>query len=62
MYIYIKDVGFTYDYIDVSSLKEDLKTMKAKLQGLLFEIAPDIEEFLKEMEGKRIVKKCSNRC
>lgn len=44
MYNYIKDVGFTYEYIDVSSLKDNLKTMKGKLQGLLFEIAPDAEE------------------
>lgn len=44
MYNYIKDVGFTYEYIDVSSLRDNLKTMKGKLQGLLFEIAPDAEE------------------
>jgi len=48
MYNYIKDVGFTYDYIDLSSLKDNLKTMKAKLRGLLFEIDPDAEEFLEE--------------
>lgn len=53
MYNYIKDVGFTYDYIGVSSLKDNLKTMKAKLQGLLFEIAPDIEESMEDVEGKR---------
>lgn len=44
MYNYIKDVGFTYEYIDVSYLKDNLKTMKAKLEGLMFEIAPDAEE------------------
>ena len=43
MYNYIKDIGFTYEYIDVSSLKNNLKTMKAKLQGLLFDIDPDVE-------------------
>lgn len=53
MYNYIKDVGFTYDYIDVSSLKDNLKTMKAKLQGLLFEIAPDIEGSMEDVEEKR---------
>lgn len=53
MYNYIKDVGFTYDYIDVSFLKDNLKIMKAKLQGLLFEIAPDIEGSMEDVEGKR---------
>lgn len=52
MYSHIKDVGFTYDYIDVSSLKDNLKTMKAKLQGLLFEIAPDIEGSMEDVEEK----------
>jgi len=49
MYNYIKDVGFTYEYIDVDSLKDNLKTMKAKLQGLLFDIAPDAEEVVEEI-------------
>lgn len=49
MYNYIKDVGFTYEYIDVYSLKDNLKTMKAKLQGLLFEINPDAEETVEEL-------------
>lgn len=49
MYNYIKDVGFTYEYIDVDSLKDNLKTMKAKLQGLLFDIAPDAEEVAEEI-------------
>lgn len=49
MYNYIKDVGFTYEYIDVYSLKDNLKTMKAKLQGLLFEINPDAEETAEEL-------------
>lgn len=49
MYNYIKDVGFTYEYIDVDSLKDNLKTMKAKLQGLLFDIAPDTEEVAEEI-------------
>lgn len=53
MYNYIKDVGFTYDYIGVSSLKDNLKTMKAKLRSLLFEIAPDIEGSMEDAEGKR---------
>lgn len=53
MYNYIKGVGFSYEYIDVSSLKDNLKTMKAKLRGLLFEIAPDIEESMEDVEGKR---------
>lgn len=48
MYNYIKDVGFTYEYIDVASLKDNLKTMKAKLRGLLFEIAPDAEATIEE--------------
>lgn len=48
MYNYIKDVGFTYEYIDMSSLKDNLKTMKAKLRGLLFEIDPDAEELMEE--------------
>ncbi len=48
MYNYIKDVGFTYEYIDVDSLKDNLKTMKAKLRGLLFEIAPDAEATIQE--------------
>lgn len=48
MYNYIKGVGFSYDYIDVSSLKDNLKTMKAKLRGLLFEINPDAEELQEE--------------
>lgn len=49
MYNYIKDVGFTYEYIDVDSLKDNLKTMKANLQGLLFDIAPDAEEVVEEI-------------
>jgi hypothetical protein len=48
MYNYIKDVGFNYEYIDVASLKDNLKTMKVKLQGLLFEIAPDAEDAVAE--------------
>lgn len=48
MYNYINGVGFTYDYIDASSLIDNLKTMKAKLRGLLFEIAPDIAESVEE--------------
>ena len=48
MYNYIKDIGFTYEYIDVSSLKDNLKTMKAKLRGLLFEIDPNAEELMEE--------------
>lgn len=48
MYNYIKGVGFTYEYIDVSSLKDNLKTMKAKLRGLLFEIDPNAEELMEE--------------
>lgn len=49
MYNYIKDVGFTYEYIDVASLKDNLKTMKAKLRGLLYEIAPDAEATIQEL-------------
>ncbi len=49
MYNYFKGVGFSYEYIDVSSLKDNLKTMKAKLQGLLFEIVPDAEETVEEL-------------
>lgn len=48
MYNCIKDVGFTYEYIDVSSLKDNLKTMKAKLRGLLFEIDPEAEELMEK--------------
>ncbi len=48
MYNYIKDLGFNYEYIDVDSLQDNLKTMKAKLRGLLFEIDPSAEELLNE--------------
>ena len=43
MYNYIKDMGFTYEYIDDDSLRENLTTMKGKLRGLLFEIDPSAE-------------------
>ena len=43
MFNYYKDAGFFYEYIDESSLKDNLKTMKSKLQGLLFDIDPDVE-------------------
>ncbi len=54
MYNYIKGVGFSYEYIDIYSIKDNLKTMKAKLRGLLFEIAPDIEESTKDEEKKNL--------
>ena len=38
---YIKDMGFTYEYIDDDSLRENLTTMKGKLRGLLFDIDPN---------------------
>lgn len=43
MYNYIKDMGFTYEYIDDDSLRENLTTMKGKLRGLLFDIDPNAE-------------------
>lgn len=44
MYNYIKGMGFTYEYIDDESLRENLATMKGKLRGLLFEIDPSAED------------------
>lgn len=43
MFNYYKDAGFYYEYIDESSLKDNLKTMRGKLQGLLFDIEPNID-------------------
>ena len=43
MYNYINGMGFTYDYICDESLRDNLMTMKGKLQGLLFEIDPGAE-------------------
>lgn len=43
MYNYMKDMGFVYEYIDEESLRHNLKTMKAKMRGLLFEIDPSAE-------------------
>ena len=40
MYNYINGMGFTYDCICDESLRDNLMTMKGKLQGLLFEIDP----------------------
>lgn len=54
MYNYIKDIGFTYEYIDVESLQHNLITMKAKLRGLLFEIDPAAEEQKESVELKSI--------
>lgn len=44
MYNYIKGMGFTYEYIDAASLRENLTTMKGKLRGLLFDIDPNASE------------------
>jgi len=41
MYNYIKGMGFTYDFISDEALRDNLQTMKGKLRGLLFEIAPN---------------------
>lgn len=40
MYNYFKGLGFSYEYVDSDTLRENLTTMKGKLQGLLFEIDP----------------------
>lgn len=45
MYNYIPKIGFTYEYIDISSLQDNLRTMKAKLKGFLFEINPNAEVY-----------------
>lgn len=44
MYNYVPGIGFTYEYIDVDSLQQNLMTIKAKLRGLLFEIDPNAED------------------
>lgn len=48
MYNYVPGMGFTYEYIDVDSLQQNLITMKAKLHGLLFEIDPNATAEIKE--------------
>lgn len=48
MYNYVKGMGFTYEYIDVDSLQQNLVTMKAKLRGLLMEIDPGAEESIEK--------------
>ena len=49
MYNYIKGMGFTYEYIDDDSLRENLTTMKGKLRGLLFDIDPNAVEPIEQI-------------
>lgn len=54
MYNYIQGMGFTYDYIDDGSLRENLNTIKGKLRGLLFDIDPNAEEHLEQVVPHQI--------
>ena len=48
MYGFMKGMGFAYEYLDVDSLQHNLKTMRAQLRGLLFELDPSADEKIKQ--------------
>lgn len=50
MYGFMKGMGFAYEYLGVDSLQHNLKTMRAQLRGLLFELDPSADEKIKQTE------------
>lgn len=54
MYNYIVGMGFAYNYIDEDTLRDNLITMRGKLQGFLLEIDPNAEFQIDGLNNTRV--------
>lgn len=53
MYNYVPEFGFTYEYIDIETFRQNLHLMKSKLKGLLFEIDPTADSSILQQDEKQ---------